>query len=194
MTAKQLFRIIITASLLFPPLFFIAWDENLDPPFIANTAYDFLTHKLFPVLSVVLSFAAGMYGYKKYNACITFKSNFKDYLEDDGKLRGWLGILFIPVLVYLWLWASFCISVKLWTYYYSDNSWQQEYQLLAVEACPSDYEYSCAKLVVLDLQTYRKRSFRWYLDKPALKRLKNEKINIVGVKSPLGNVVHQIQW
>ena len=53
MTAKQLFRIIITASLLFPPLFFIAWDENLDPPFIANTAYDFLTHKLLPVLSVI---------------------------------------------------------------------------------------------------------------------------------------------
>ncbi|MBE0384687.1 hypothetical protein [Pseudoalteromonas carrageenovora] len=102
--------------------------------------------------------------------------------------------MFIPFLVYLWLWAAFCISVKLWTYYYSDNSWQQEYQLLAVEACPSDYEYNCAKLVVLDLQTYRKRSFRWYLDKPALKRLKNEKINIVGVKSPLGSVVHQIQW
>ena len=79
MTAKQLFRIIITASLLFPPLFFIAWDENLDPPFIANTAYDFLTHKLLPVLSVIISIAGGMYGYKKYNACITFKSNFKDY-------------------------------------------------------------------------------------------------------------------
>ena len=59
MTAKQLFRIIITASLLFPPLFFIAWDENLDPPFIANTAYDFLTHKLLPVLSVIISIAGG---------------------------------------------------------------------------------------------------------------------------------------
>ena len=80
MTAKQLFRIIITASLLFPPLFFIAWDENLDPPFIANTASDFLTHKLLPVLSVIISIAGGMYGYKKYNACITFKSNFKDYV------------------------------------------------------------------------------------------------------------------
>jgi len=47
---------------------------------------------------------------------------------------------------------------------------------------------------VLDLNTYRKRSFRWYLDKSKLQRLQNENINIVGVKSPLGSVVHQIQW
>ncbi|WP_338364540.1 hypothetical protein [uncultured Pseudoalteromonas sp.] len=80
MTAKQLFRLIITTSLVFPPILFIAWDENLDPPFIANAVYDFLTHTLLPALSVVLSIAAGMYGYKKYNECRTFKANFKDYV------------------------------------------------------------------------------------------------------------------
>ena len=194
MTFKQLFNSALLFLATAPPLTLLAWDEQADPAFIPSGMYDTLTFTLFPIMTIVLSVVLFRHLYKKYNSNFEFKHTVKDYIDVHGKFRSAFIPLFLPILIYLWLWTSVCISAKLLANKYSDNIWQQEYQLLEVGTCPTDYEYSCSKLTVLDLKSYRKHSFRWYLDKSKLVSLQNNNINLVGVKSPLGNIVQEIQW
>ncbi|GAA66469.1 hypothetical protein [Pseudoalteromonas sp. BSi20429] len=194
MTFKQLFNSALLLLATAPPLVLLAWDEQADPAFIPNGIYNTLTFTLFPIMTIVLSVALFKHLYRKYNNNFEFKHTVKDYIVEHGKFRSVFIPIGLPILIYLWLWTSVCISVKLLANKYGDNIWHQEYQLLEVGTCPTDYEYSCAKLTVLDLKSYKKHTFRWYLDKGRLVGLQNNNVNLVGVKSPLGKIVQEIQW
>ncbi|WMS92694.1 hypothetical protein [Pseudoalteromonas sp. HL-AS1] len=194
MTFKQLFNSALLLLVTAPPLVLLAWDEQADPAFIPNGIYNTLTFTLFPITAIVLSIVLLRHLYNKYNNNFEFKHTVKNYIAEHGKFRSAFIPLFLPILIYLWLWTSVCISVKLWANKHSNNIWQQEHQLLEVGSCPTDYEYSCATLTVLSLQNYRKYTFRWYLDKNKLVTLQNNNINLVGVTSPFGNIVQEIQW
>ena len=172
----------------------LAWDEQADPAFIPNDIYNTLTFTLFPIMTIVLSIILFWYLYNKYNNNFKFKQKIKDYIFTYGKLRCVFAPIGLIILIYLWLWTSVCISVKLLASKYSDNVWRQEYLLLKVGSCPTDYEYSCSTLTVVSLHNYKKYTFRWYLDKRKLPALQNNNISLVGVTSPLGNIVQEIQW
>ena len=194
MTAKKFLYESLIFFLFLPPWILIEWDEKVDPSFIASSTYDFFLKTLFPIFTIILSIIIFIFLKKKYNDSYNFRGNIKDFISEYGKLRSLREALGVPLLLYLWMSASICLLPKIFTHYHGGDLWQREYQLIKVDKCPRFYEYECSELTVLDLTTYRKRSFRWYADKHKLVSLQNKKLTFVGVKSPLGFVVDEIQW
>lgn len=118
----------------------------------------------------------------------------KDLFSQQGKLRSILGMFFLPVLVYGWIWAAIGAPIKLWAYYNINEHWSHEYHMSRVESCGRDYEYKCARLTLIDLEKNKKHSVRWYYNKSLLMKSNNKNINIIGEQSYFGYIINEMQW
>ncbi|MGO2277084.1 hypothetical protein [Pseudoalteromonas nigrifaciens] len=186
--------LVFTLGIFLLPIIFLIWDENVDPPFISNSIYDFLIYKLIPVLAGLFSIILFAFSYRKYKSCSHYQQTLKYQFEEQGKLRSTLGMIFLPVLVYGWIWAAIGAPIKLWAYYSVNEYWSQEYHLSEVESCGSDYEYECTRLTLLDLETNKKHSVRWYYDKSSLMKVKKTQINIIGEQGYFGYIINGLEW
>lgn len=175
-------------------MLFVIWGDNVDPPFISNSKYDFLILKLIPVLAGLLSAIVVIFYYKKYKNCSNTQQRMKSQFSEQGKIRSAMGIIFLPIFAYVWLWSAIVPPIKLWAFYTANDRWSQEYLLSKVNNCGNDYETGCTRLTFLDLKTDKKHSVRWYVDKTALVSLENKKINIIGEKGTFGFILNGIEW
>ena len=176
------------------PVIFIIWDDNIDPPFISNSVYDFLVLKVIPVIAGVVSIVFFVVCYKKYNSCNHYKQTIKSRFAEHGELRTIMCFIFAPIFVYLWIFAGIGIPIKLWAFYSVNDYWSHEYQLVKVKNCGSDYEYECTRLTLLDLKTHKKNSVRWYSDKSELMKQENKKITVIGEKGAFGYIINGLEW
>lgn len=186
--------LIFTLGIFFLPIIFLIWDENVDPPFISNSLYDFLIYKVIPVLAGIFSLILFVLSYRKYKSCSDYQERMKDQLSEQGKLRSTLGIIFLPVLIYGWIWAAIGAPIKLWAYYAVNEPWSHEYHLSKVDSCSSDYEYECTRLTLLDLETNKKHSVRWYYDKSSLMKASNKNLNVIGEQGYFGYIINGLEW
>lgn len=176
------------------PIIFLIMNENIDPPFISNSIYDFLIYKLIPVLSGLFSIILFSFSYRKYKSCSHYQKKMKYQFADEGKFRSILIVIFFPFFIYGWVWAGIGVPIKLWAYYSENKYWSQEYYLSEVNSCGSDYEYECSRLTFLDLETNKKHSLRWYYDKSSLMKLKNTQINVIGEQGYFGYIINSLEW
>jgi hypothetical protein len=186
--------IIFTSIIILLPIVFLIWDENVDPPFISNSIYDLLIYKLIPVLAGFISISLFFLSYRKYKSCSRYQETMKSKFAEEGKIRSALGIIFLPVLVYGWIWAAIGAPIKLWAYYSVNEYWSQEYRLSRVKGCGSDYENGCARLTLVNLGTNQTHSIRWYIDKSSLMKLEKKQINVIGEKGYFGYIVNGLEW
>ena len=176
------------------PIIFLIWDDSIDPPFISNSAYDFLALKVIPIIAGVISIIIFSFCYKKYKNCNHYQQTIKRQFTKHGKFRTMICYIFAPLYVYGWIWAGIGVPIKLWSFYSVNNYWSHEYQLVKVKNCGSDYEYECTRLTLLDLKTHKKNSVRWYSDKSELMKQENKKITVIGEKGAFGYIINGLEW
>jgi len=117
-----------------------------------------------------------------------------DSIDEQGKVKATLAILFSPILLYFVVWGIIGAPIKLWAFYTTGETWSKEYQLIEVDSCSSDYEFECSRLIFNDIQTDEIYKIRWYDDKNSITKLNNIKVNLVGTQGPFGAIVNGIEW
>lgn len=191
MTKKRVILIILAfIVMMFAPVGLYEWYSSIDPSFIPNRFYDFLSHWILGFITISLVCAFLFHLIKTPNA----REEFNTHFDQEGIILKYLSIIMIPILLYAYLWAVICAPIQLWAHYDLGDYWSEEYTLVESEACYSDYEPNCVRLLFEDTSTNKQHTIRWYLDKHKLLKLKNTKVNLVGEKSYFGYVVTEIQW
>ena len=66
------------------PVIFIIWDDNIDPPFISNSVYDFLVLKVIPVIAGVVSIVFFVVGLKNIIVATIISKPLKADLQNMG--------------------------------------------------------------------------------------------------------------
>lgn len=191
MTKKRVILIILAfIVMMIAPVGLYEWYSSIDPSFIPNRFYDFLSHWILSFITISLVCAFLFHLIKTPNA----REEFNTHFDQEGVILKYLSIIMIPILLYAYLWAVICAPIQLWAHYHLGDYWSEEYTLVESEACYSDYEPNCVRLLFEDTSTNKQHTIRWYLDKHKLLKLKNTKVNLVGEKSYFGYLVNEIQW
>jgi len=186
--------IVVIGIVLLVPIFLGIWFDYVDPPFISNSAYDFLIIKLLPALAGLTSLWYFIASYKKYHRCDDYKRTMKNKFAEQGKFRSIVGIIVFPLIMYGFMWVTFMTPIQLGTYYWGNTAWSQTYALESIKPCNSDYGRECTRIRLVDITTGKKHSIRWYDDKKELLKIQEKNIKLIGQQGYFGYIVNGLEW
>ncbi len=171
--------------------------DVVDPAFLPNQLYRNLIFRFGTVFSLILTLYFIFKAFKRYKTDPSYQDTLQYQFHGfnfKGKCKLLLTLLFSPFVIAMMLWFLSVPAIELYGHYYYAKPWSEDYYLLKVESCGSDYEADCSKIKLLDVSNKRRLSFRWYEDRAALAQLKTQRITLRGYEGLFGYTVEEIQW
>lgn len=171
--------------------------DVVDPAFIPNQLYRVIIYRFGTVFSLLLTVYLIFSAIKRYKTDPSYRSTVQYQFHDfnfKGKCKLAFSLLFSPLLIGMMLWILSVPAIELYGHYYYAKPWSDDYYVVKVESCGSDYEADCSKVKLLDVSNKHRFSFRWYEDRTALAQLKTQRITLRGYEGLFGRTVEEIRW
>ncbi|WP_448556612.1 hypothetical protein [Thalassotalea montiporae] len=170
------------------PVIAFTWLDSVDPPFINNSISIFFNWWFIPILVI----SVYIFVITKYKKDEKYRKHIQNLLKTELK-KNWFYYLISPIFLYGVFYVYLAPNFILASYYFSSTNWSSEYVVTKTKNCGSDYESSCIKVFVKNIEDKTEDNFRWYDDKQLIHNLANQRIKLSGVES-FGRIIEQIEW